>query len=242
MSQSENWDIFCRNNPSDWSNHISTTEFTHNHCSHSVTGKSPFFLIYRYDLKPLPDLVIRSPLPTVKDRISNLENSRKEGLARYEIAWQTMKSCIYSKFTPFWVRDKVWLEVRNLKCKIQDPKFAPKREGSFTIEKVLSSLSYKLCIPETWKIHPIFYTSLLTLYHENEVHSLNFPNPPPDLISNEEEYEIKKIICHHGPPRNQFYLIRWKGYSAEDNQWILESNLRNAPEILSSYKSHLHLA
>ena len=49
----------------------------------------------------------------------------------------------------------------------------------------------ELKLPTSWKIHPVFHASLLTPYHKNEIHGLNFPAPPPDLIDNEEEYEIE---------------------------------------------------
>ena len=73
--------------------------------------------------------------------------------------------------------------------------------------KVLSSTSYQLQIPRSWKIHLVFHVSLLTPYKENGIHRLNFPEPPPDLINKEEEYEIERILKHRGPPQNHFYLI-----------------------------------
>ena len=94
----------------------------------------------------------------------------------------------------------VWLEGRNLKQSLPNPKFTAKREGLFTITEVLFPVTYKLRLPQLWKIHNMFYASLLSPYHENEIHSQNFPSPPPDLIDNEEHYEIKKIIRHKGTP------------------------------------------
>jgi len=55
-----------------------------------------------------------------------------------------MASRTHQGFTPFNKEDKVWLEARNLKCSITNLKFAPKREGPFTITKVLSSIVYQL--------------------------------------------------------------------------------------------------
>ena len=91
---------------------------------------------------------------------------------------------------PFKKGEKVWLEARNLKHLVTNLKFAPKREGPFTITKVLSPITYQLCLPKTWKIHPIFHATLLSPYHENNVHGPNFPTPPPDLIAGEEQYKI----------------------------------------------------
>ena len=120
-----------------------------------------------------------------------------------------------------------------------NPKFAPKREGPFKITKVLSSTSYQLQIPGSWKIHPVFHASLLTPYKENDIHGPNFPEPPPDLINEEEEYKIEWILKHRGPPKNCFYLIRWKGYTAEEDTWIQESDLEHAAEILDAYKARI---
>ena len=118
-----------------------------------------------------------------------------------------MASRTRKNFIPFALGDKVWLEARNLKRSIANPKFAAKREGPFTITKVLSPIVYQLHLPKTWKIHNMFHASLLSPYHENDIHGPNFPAPPPDLIQGEEEYEIEKILRHRGTPSRRFFLI-----------------------------------
>ena len=80
-------------------------------------------------------------------------------------------------------------------------------EGPFTIVDVLSLITYRLRLPWTWNIHPVFHASLLSPYHKNTVHSPNFLKPPPDLITGEEEYEIDWILCHRGTSRNRSFLI-----------------------------------
>jgi hypothetical protein len=86
-----------------------------------------------------------------------------------------------------------------------------------------------------WKIHNVFHTSLLSSYHKNEVHVQNFPLPPPDLINSEEEYEIEKIICHHGTLSYFSFLIQWDGYSAKEDSWVPEWNLKHTKSTLASY-------
>ena len=189
-----------------------------------------------YEPQAIPNIIETAHLPALEECLRNFDTSQKEALATHKLAQQLMRNQIKSKFTPFKVNDKVWLEARNLKRNSLDLKFTPKREGPFTITKVLSPLSYELKLPTSWKIHPVFHASLLTPYHKNEIHRPNFPAPPPDLIDNKEEYEIERILKHHGPPKNQSYLIRWQGYTAKEDAWLKEAKLRNAMEFLYAYK------
>jgi len=49
-------------------------------------------------------------------------------------------------------------------------------------------------LPHQWKIHNVFHASLLTPYIEMELHGLNYPEPPPDVIEGEPEFEIEQIV------------------------------------------------
>ena len=128
-----------------------------------------------------------------------------------------MKEQITSKFVPWKVGDKVWLEGKNLRLHYPMRKLAPKREGPFEITQVVSPLAYCLRLPLMWKIHNVFHASLLLTYHETAEHGLNFINPPPEEIDSEEEYEVAEILSHRGPPGRRSYLVSWKGYSSAEN-------------------------
>ena len=144
------------------------------------------------------------------------------------------------KFSPWKVGDKVWLEATNLRLSYPSRKLALKRHGPFEIAQVLSPLSYRLRLPSTWKIHDVFHASLLSSYQQTEAHGPSFAKPPPDIINNEEEYEVDYIVSHKGSPGRRWYLTAWKGYPSSENTWEPESNLRHSPLILSEYKrSHL---
>ena len=199
--------IFCSNNPRSWVNNISHTKFTHDHCPHSVTNQSLIYLMMGYESHALPSVIPDTAIPTIETRLKTLSATRDEALATHELAPQVMAAHICHSFSPFKLRDKVWLQARNLKRSVVNPKFTPKQEGPFTIIKVLFPIIYQLCLPKMRKIHPVFHPSLLSPYHENTNHSPNFPSPPPDLINGEEEYEVKKILCHHVTPTKHSFLI-----------------------------------
>src|SRR3979490_568157 len=114
---------------------------------------------------------------------------------------------------------------------------APKREGPFKVIEVLSPLSYRLELPRSWKIHPVIHITLLSPYKTNGVYGDNFPQPPPDLIEGQPEYEVESIISHRQQGRGYAFLIKWKGYSTAENTWEPERNVTNSQNLLQSYKN-----
>lgn len=116
-----------------------------------------------------------------------------------------------------------------------------KRLGPFEITEVLGPLTYRLKLPNQWRIHPIFHATLLTPYRENDSHGPNFTLPPPDLIEGQEEYEVEAIIGHWKRWGRMTYLMKWKGYPTSENSWEPERNLRNARDILNLYKKRNRL-
>ena len=148
-----------------------------------------------------------------------------------------MKEQTFSCFKSWKVRDKVWLETRNLKLQVPSRKLSAKQTGPFIIIQVVSSVAFCLKLPKQWKIHNVFHASLLSSYRETPEHSPNFPQPPPELIETEEEYKRNKIINHQDTTTRRQYLIHWKGYSDANQTWKSESNLGNALAMLKEYKN-----
>lgn len=58
--------------------------------------------------------------------------------------------------------------------------------------------------------------------------------------SDEEEYEVEKIIHHRKFSNgNVEYLVRWKGYGPDDDTWEKEKNLTSSALIIAEYKDNL---
>ena len=86
------------------------------------------------------------------------------------------------------------------------------------------------------KIHDVFHVDLLIPYKETEAYGDAYPQPPPELIDGQEEYEVEEIIteCFNKCTWKRQYLVKWPGYPASDNSWVNETDL-NAPELLDEY-------
>jgi hypothetical protein len=102
----------------------------------------------------------------------------------------------------------------------------------------VGQVAYKLKLPASIKVHPVFHVSLLTAYRSD-----GRVQPPPPLITvdGDLEYEIERILSHrdrkYGQRVRKEYLIQWLGYDGpEHNSWETEKALlTNAKEVLQKY-------
>ena len=147
------------------------------------------------------------------------------------------------KFVPWKPKDKVWLSAAHLITHLPSKKLVPKRYGPFEVEAVLSPITFRLRLPKSWKNHPVFHASELSSYRETEIHGPNHPEPPPDVINGQEEYEIEAILAHKGNVKGKRrFLVSWIGYPSSDNSWLPEKEFQNAQDILQTYKDRLRLS
>jgi len=89
-----------------------------------------------------------------------------------------------------------------------------------------------------WSIHNVFHIDLLTPYRETDIHGSNYSRPAPDLVNNEEEYEVEKVLDtrQFGRGRKRQYLIKWKGYPDSDNEWVDHKDI-HAPEAIREFEN-----
>ena len=155
--------------------------------------KTPFELMFGDSPVSIPHSFENTRFPAIEDKMKRLIKDREEALAAHELARNRMIERRRSNFVPFKKGDKVWLDARNLKT-LYHKKMAPKREGPFEITEVIGPVTYRLRLPQSWKIHNVFHAALLRQYKENPVYGANFNRPPAELIEGEELYEVENIL------------------------------------------------
>ena len=60
----------------------------------------------------------------------------------------------------------------------------------------MGPITYWLKLPKDWKIHNMFHAVLLKPYTETNIHGENYTQPPPELLEEQEVYEVKTTIKH----------------------------------------------
>ncbi|KXN93252.1 hypothetical protein AN958_00176, partial [Leucoagaricus sp. SymC.cos] len=210
--------------------------FVHNSKTHANCQQMPHKLILGVTPPSIPTILETPSVDSSKERLRILDHTQNEAITSHKLAAEQIAHQITSTFKPFKQCQKVWLEATNLHLSYPSLKIAPKQQGPFTVKQVISPLVYKLNLPQTWKIHPVFHASLLTPYNENDIHSPNLPLPPPDMIEGEEQYKVEGIVNHCLHSEGLQYLVKWKGYRHQENKWIHEEELTQfANELIQEY-------
>jgi hypothetical protein len=133
------------------------------------------------------------------------------------------------------VGDKVWLLRRNLKTHRPSDKLDYCRLGPFCVSKQVNEVAYRLDLPSSMKIHPMFHVSLFEPYRESTIPG-QLPAPPPPIeINGEEEFEVSKIIDSRINRRRLEYLVHWQGYEVSERTWEPAANLANAPKMIKKF-------
>jgi hypothetical protein len=102
-------------------------------------------------------------------------------------------------------RNKVYLIRRNIQTKQLSTKLDHKKLGLFKIKRVIGLVNYKLVLPRTINIHPVFHISLL-----EPVLLGVLPAPVTEIepVNPNIEYKVEEIL-EHKPVRNYIkYLVK----------------------------------
>jgi hypothetical protein len=235
----------------DWDRYLPSLQFAYNTAKHTSTGETPFFMTYgRNPIVPAgllggaPSTADRR-VPATYDYIEELRSTLTRANSQLEKAQDRQRTVADRRRQDqrYAVGDRVLLSTAHLAVPANlTRKLSKLYEGPFLIEACVGENAYRLALPETVRLHPVFNVSQLRPYHDP---SGKFPGrsvdpSPPVVVDGEEEYEVEAILGHRdvtaGRQRRREYLVKWVGYGALHNTWEPEGNLENAKEMVDRYK------
>ena len=135
---------------------------------------------------------------------------------------------------------KVWLNSKYIKTK-RNRKLEAKFFGPFRVLHPVGKQAYKLELPKKWRIHDVFYVSLLEqdTTRKGRVHEAEELNVGDDS----GEYEVEAIWdnavyareSESGHLPGLYYLVSWKGYPEEENTWEPASAVQHLRKLISLF-------
>ncbi|MCO5552185.1 hypothetical protein L7F22_005696 [Adiantum nelumboides] len=104
----------------------------------------------------------------------------------------------------------------------------------FQITEKINDVSFRLKLPDTWKIHNAFHVSLLKPF-KGDVPDDGELDEQPEVEENEEILVPEQIFAHKdrknkGKVRRRF-LVKFKNYPALDAKWMEEEDLADTPAL-----------
>jgi hypothetical protein len=225
-----------------WDDLLPYAEFAYNNSQQTSTGFSPFHALYGQEVNTWSTIVNAMDNP----QATTTTNTATDTIEIIKKNLETAKGTMVSNYNKhhrditFQVGDKVLLNTKNLRLASleQSPlrKFQPRFVGPFEITAAISPIAYRLALPGTMRIHPVFHVSLLKKYTTSPTFPRPTP-PPPEIINDVDEYEVERIVAKRTRYNKPQFLVKWKGYPDSDNSWEPLENLANAKDALRLFQS-----
>ena len=107
----------------------------------------------------------------------------------------------------------------------------PRFDGPYLVTDVNREAStVTLDIPHTPNLFPTFHTSHIKAFKENNDNkfpSRTIEKPGPIQVEGVPKHEVERIVDCKPVGADFKYLVRWRGYGPEDNEWISGRDLED---------------
>jgi hypothetical protein len=220
-------------NQDDWFHLLPMAEFAYNNSPNS--RGSPFFLNYGYH--PRMDFLSKSVPPGVPayldpQKLAKIRETAHELLLR---AAEDLKKYAdrHRKDITFHVGQKVYLSTKNLSTDRPSKKLDYKKIGPYTITQKINDVAFKVKLPKSMKIHPVFHVSLLEPAQSDPNPKRKQVQPPPVTINSESEYTVETVLKSRIHYNKLQYLVKWVGWT--DPTWEPAIFLQNSPRLISIF-------
>jgi transposase InsO family protein len=214
--------------PHSWVEALPWAEWWYNTAHHSAIGMTPFQALYGY---APPVVAAYKPGSTAVVAVDSQLQTRDKLLAllkrNLQVAQARMKSFYDKNHTErnFEIGQWVYLKLQPYKQQTVERrtfhKLSPRYYGPFQILQKIGSVAYKLKLPSSSRIHPVFHVSLLKAKIGNSA-AISAHLPPDVDPANPRWYPARILdrgIFKKGNGPVTKWLIQWLGASAEEATW-----------------------
>lgn len=233
---------YCGKFKNDWGQKLPFAEFSYNNAKHTVNDLSPFHVCYGYDPKLPFNPGVQGPreVPAARQRIEQMKRMRDDLTELWNQAQKQRERYYNKKHRPKQYKVNQWVMLSTKNLRLKDGKLGPKYIGPFKVISCRGEVAYQLDLPPIYsRLHDTFHVSLLEEYHFKNGQSPDaIKGAYPDLADDDEdqEWEIEGIVEHRSRAKGTEFLVKWKGWSEDHNQWLpAYPHLRNSQEFMEEY-------
>lgn len=221
---------YVHHKPSLWGKFLSLAEWCYNTSTHSGTGLTPFQVTFG---KPPPNIPYYLTGSSIVEAVDSLLSSREDMMAFLKAkllkAQQQMKKAAdeHRRDVSYKVGDWVYVKLRPYRqlsvSGAKYTKLGKRFYGPCRISEVIGSVTYKLDLPLTTKIHLVFHCSLLKPHQGTLPSDSSNSQLLDDFSDHNPVIQPLSIVDSKwdnstSPPRC-LVLVQWLGLPPEDTTW-----------------------
>jgi hypothetical protein len=215
--------------PKDWVDWLPLAEYWYNTNSHSATKVTPFEVVYG---QPAPLHLPYVPGDSVVAAVDRSLHAREQAMKMLQFhlkrAQDRMVSMANKSRTEreFNVGDWVYVKLQPYRQVTARQgsyhKLSPRYYGPFKVDSRIGEVAYKLKLPSSSQIHPVFHVSQLRKCHGHQVQEGVLPSCDDDGGITVEPVAIleRRLGKVHNKPV-MFVLVQWANMAKEDATWEL---------------------
>src|SRR6516164_9145336 len=235
--------LFISHQQDDWPLWLSMAEFSYNNRVHTTTRVTPFYANYGFHPRMGFEPRREGRVEEVNDFTKQMMKVHEEVQAAMTRAQNAMKRHADRNRgeTPIYkIRDKVMISSHNYNINRPSRKLAEKLMGPFEIVELYLPNAIKVKLPRGIKIDPRVNVSRVRPYHEPTIPGQRNPTPPPlEVYQDSLRYEVERIEDSRLRRGRLEYLIKWRGFTEDNNTWEPATNVDQAPQAVADfYKRH----
>jgi len=233
--------VFIDHRQEQWPDWLGTAKFMYNNKIHVTTKISPFKVNYGQDPRMgFEGRRKRKYKAAGKfiERMKKIQEEAKAALGKVQEEIKKFANRRRGKGEEYRVGNLILLSMKDLKWQMKEKRSEKLTEhfvGPYKVKGIVSSNAIELELPKSIRIHPVVNVSRVWLY-KSQVERQKKILPKLLIIKGQEEFKIEKILNKRTIRGKEKFLVRWKGYTAEEDTWENRENLENTKELVEEFE------
>ncbi len=196
---------YCHERQDSWSQYLPWAEYAQNSLRQETTGLTPFQCVLGFQPPLFPWTEERSEVPAVdhwfreSERVWDSAHIHLQRAVRRHKANSDTRRSANPIYQP---GDRVWLSTRDIRLRLPCKKLSPRYIGPFWVMRRINDVTYRVHLPDQYRISPTFHVSLLKSFTD--------PLLPPST-----EHEIPPSTRGHSQ-RNHLHSQRRRSRASGD--------------------------